>query len=246
MKILLNAVPRTRSKWMVKNLYSYLSEIGKTHNSWPIFDIFTETKTGKLYIENKVQFDGENLTVSNDPVIDIDLETKNRLDYLKKSNLNMCIKVHPTSNREINAIAELKPICTNYFTLSRKDLFEQSLSMTLALFTNEWTSGINQTRKMYHFYVKPISIDINIYEQVTIALKEQNEWLKNEKSHKLIYMEDTLTIRDARDFCEMLDLEFHSFNLDQLFDVEFGSYKKNMISNYNELKSIYESIISNN
>lgn len=243
MKILLNALGRTRSKWVATNLHSYLKTFGETHNLWPTLDLFTQHLNGGLYIQNQIDFDGSILTISNKPAQEKTLESMARLNYARQSNLNMCIKIHPTCDREIAMVNEVKKFCQYYFTLARKDIFEQALSLSLGYSTNIWVPGVEQIKAISSLKSKPVTIQIDSFQNVVENLQRQTEYLTNEKSNKFIYMEDTFTVRDSKDFCDMLNLEHKEFMLDQRYGKEYGEFKKEIISNYNELETKYNNMI---
>ena len=236
---------RSRSKWISHNITEYLTQCpGLTHCPWPITEIFTRANYDKLFISNKILLDNNDLIVSNIPVDHIEDEIEHRFALLDASNKNMCIKIHPTGSREHIMINRIKEISDYYITLCRRNLLEQCLSAALSLIIDSWESNNKQKQIIEDTCFNPITIDIEFWKNIITKLQDQRNYILKENSNKLIYMEDTLSIKDTKDFCKLLGLPHKDFNFHQRFDIEFGNFKKDMIYNYDELIYIFNKIIA--
>ena len=82
MKILLNVLPRTGSKWLNLNLFNYLEQtirIPPMHEIYgiknTISDWFNYKKQTELFINGEIIMNGDNFKVLHNPINNVDRKT---------------------------------------------------------------------------------------------------------------------------------------------------------------------------
>jgi hypothetical protein len=246
MKILLNALPRTGSKWLAVNLSKYLdTAFGRSaylyidNKPWVISDWF-DYQGDQLLFHGKICQINHNFILTNETV-DIEQEMYSRLDLLVRYDAPIQIKVHPQTLPSLIACEILKKQAYRYYSLRRRDTFEQVFSKCLCIQTEIWNPGVELNVLLIDLLKNPIEIS---EEQFLFELRQnstQIDYLDNELGCQHLYFEDLVNIKNSGDFCSWLNLPVVEFRLDQYFTKEYGPLKPYIVKNYQKLKEIYES-----
>ena len=246
MKILLNVLPRTGSKWLNLNLFNYLEQtirIPPMHEIYgiknTISDWFNYKKQTELFINGEIIMNGDNFKVLHNP-INNDEECVKRLGLLKDCKLPLTIKEHPHNWYSLIAIEELKNNVDRYYTLRRKDTFEQGLSMSVCSYTNLWQPGLEQLITIKKSIKSPFELDEKVFLQHLEMITLSNNYLDNQNPTKHLYFEDLILMDNPDLFCEYLGLPKVDFRMNYNSRLEYGTAKKEMITNYDRLRELYQ------
>lgn len=238
MKILLNAMPRTASKWLSVNLGKYLQNYyDNKDKTYVIFNWFIKNKPNSLFFDGRMIQIGKKFKFSNIPV-NVDNEANDRINLLKNYDFPIIIKEHPQSWQALIAIEQLKTVSDRYYTLRRRNKFEQCISQCICEKTKIWESGLELKNALIECSINPFEIDTSFFMQRLQQIFLDNQYFDQQDSAKHLYFEDIIEIKNPQDFCLYLGLPMFNFQLDNYFAEEYGDQKKTIISNYEELYKI--------
>lgn len=248
MKILLSALPRTGSKWLCKNLHLYLIERYKIvseliiNDQWntrsPITDLFT-VNGDKLFFDGHISKIGVNFEFKQ---VDVSYfnELHHRLRLLESSSSPMVIKIHPVIWHELLAIYSLQNNVNMHYTLRRRDQFDQCISIVTCRYTNIWTAYGDMAEQIKEFQKNPYQVPDDVFETQFQSLKNLTNWLDTLTNPQHLYYEDLIHIKTDEEFCNWLNLPYCKFQLNFDHGIEYGDTKKEIISNYKDLKNKFK------
>lgn len=250
MKILLNALPRAKSKWVCFNINEYLKAkydfssdllIGKCR--LPLTDWFTKKDEGLSFSGHIIKCYQDFLYISTN--VKANDEIQNRLDLLLDCHNPMSIKIHPTSWHELIAIQVISCICDRYYTVRRRNILEQCISILTCEHTNAWNPGSTLDSQISKCLDNPFIVDTTAFIKKLDFLKMQNDYLNQQTTAIHLYAEDMINITDAKDFCSYLQLPYVEFEIHNGFNIEYGEKKSSMIKNYDQLMEIANAYFKN-
>lgn len=240
MRILVNALPRTGSKWLCVNLRKYLrtkygssARLSVGDQIWPITDWFSNINN-KLLINGHIDPYNNNF-ILNGSYTNIETEIANRLKLLKECKNSIAIKIHPNTWIETIAIEAIKPHCQHYYTLRRKNVIDEAFSLLVCQHTDIWEPSDKLNETILSSCKTPFSIEMNTLLSCLDSIKQQHLYLDSQENAHHLLAEDLFKIKNAKRFCKYLALPYVEFEIDQYFGVEYGNKKVKMIKNYKKL-----------
>lgn len=234
MKILLNSLQRSATKWLFKNLVEYC---GTTDIGFPLHYLLT--KNSDLMYLNTEPAERKRYT-------DIFVaEIENKLDQFIAFNVDVVIQVHPMNIQSLIAVEKLRKHFDFYYTLNRKDIVEQTLSILVADEMNIYHSGEEMNHKIKEKIQEPISVSQltlkNIYQYVV----RSNQYFGDQRPSKHLYFEDLIELKNPYEFCDYMKLPRKEFRWTIPNQIEYGNNKEKMIKNYLELREYAKVLTSN-
>lgn len=202
-------------KWICSNLQRYLNP-----DKVFAYQYFTES-SGTLY-RSKPIIEFNNFSKDLD-ILSYDYEIKNRIKILQQTD-DIVIGISPESLTELKAIDHLKSFCS-YYTIFNGDRFNFCLHQLFHSYHETW----------FNFNNKPITLSSRVFVDLLQRYDNQARYFWSEPS-KLIFIDDILTIRDDKDFCNVFYLKYKNFNFNDHFKPNLSHINPQLVSNYNELK----------
>lgn len=234
MRILLNTIPRTASKWFHQNISEYYSIIENLSRKYKIegwFENFDQISRLPHKIQTTEGYD----TIS--PIFDDNChELKHRLNLLLNSESKFIIKIHPVDLISLNAIDSLKESCDYYYTIRKRNTIEQCLSIVAASSSGIAFPSEAQRSKILELVDNPVNISFENFRGTMTWVKQKNEYLDSQDPTKHLYYEDLIQIKTADEFCSHLGLPYVNFEIKNNFGIEHGDDKQKMIKNYDDLR----------
>jgi len=226
------------SKQITFNLYRYFlakyKDVSVIHK---IVDI--EPSLDELFniwhhrFKYKLKSDGNNLVRTNELITSSDEEIANRCEYVKDLNGPYVIKHFPMDN-------DITPFLINQvdrvYTLSRKDIFGNALSICLSRISKSWIRSQYQQKVISEMVQTPVIIPVNEFRRVVQQISDYNRTYLAD-AIRILEFDDICSVTNSFDFCRLLDLEYIEFSFIKVGE-EFGNNKTRMILNMPELRDI--------
>ena len=234
MRILINAMQRSSSKNLSNNLKFYLTKKFGCVNV-PVLENWFEFGQNRIGNTNHYHMTVEDYQVKYEPLTtSYSEEVAHRLNFLLSYENPIIIKLHPDNSdcQLASQTLSSKYMCYN---LSKKDIIEQTFSWLITNLTRQYVPGSAQKYEILKLSENPITISGNEFKKTLFFINQQNKKIQTLYNKKHLHYENLISITNAKEFCDYLDLPFVDFELHTNQGLEYGESKKFMIANYNDL-----------
>ena len=248
MKIAINSLPRAGTKILQANFHRYIKSAGYDVLCPDSFDSILEpfifadheldltvTMTGIDSIDqNKINFKKKYLTPRwlNAEIID-------RYKYLISLKKSWVYKRTPWIRFDpilYESAVELEKCVA----VARSDFFDHALSFSLAKKLNLWSPTDELKSAIDTYTIQPVKISETEFAKIYKWIKDFNKikWVKN---IQVVDFAKMVKLKNSTEFCKFFQLPFVEFDF-HYFPVEYGTNKRKMISNVDELLLVAETI----
>jgi hypothetical protein len=248
MKIAINSLPRSGTKFLQANFHRYIKSAGYNVLCPESFDSILEpfnfldhelelkaTITGIESIDqHKINF----VKKYRYPK-DINSETIDRYSYLKSLKQSWVFKRTPWVRFD-PILYESAVELDKCVAIVRSDMFEHTLSFVLARQLNIWAPTNELETAVETCKNKPIKLNEDEFIQFYKWIKQYNK-IKWVKDIQVVDFDKMVKIKNSKEFCDFFNLPFVNFDF-HYFHIEYGDNKRKMISNIKELRVIAKSL----
>jgi hypothetical protein len=242
MKIAINSLPRSGTKFLQANFHRYMKSAGYDVLCPNSFDSILEpfnfpdheleltvTLTGIENIDNfKINFNKTHQYPQS-----LTSEIINRFKYLTSLKQSWVYKRTPWVEFD-PILYESAVRLDKCISVIRYDFFDHALSFTLAKELNIWAPTVELDEAIKAHTIKQIKLDKTEFAKNYKWVKDYNK-IKWAKNIQVVEFDNMVKLKNSKDFCEFFQLPIVEFDYHQ-FVVEFGDNKRRMIYYIKDLR----------